>query len=164
MALASHELGSRQALEHAPTAAAGPLRAEERHQVGEAGGLEWREAQPGKACHRWERTPAGPLHPPHYNRRMSDDLHAVGFTIFVATLSTLTILLPGVGAGLWLARYRGPGRHVLETLLSLPLVLPPTAVGTLLLDAFARRSWLGSALARAGVEREPVDGRVVDDG
>ena len=51
-----------------------------------------------------------------------------------------------------LARYRGPGKSAIETLLSLPLVLPPTAVGIVLLELLARRSSLGSALAALGIE------------
>jgi molybdate transport system permease protein len=51
-----------------------------------------------------------------------------------------------------LARYQGPGKGAIETLLSLPLVLPPTAVGLLLLDALARRGLLGTALATLGIE------------
>lgn len=59
---------------------------------------------------------------------------------------------PGVAAALALARYRGPGKGALEILLSLPLVLPPTAVGLGLLEMFGRRTPLGGWLARHGVE------------
>ncbi len=55
-------------------------------------------------------------------------------------------------AALALARYRGPGKGALETLLSLPLVLPPTAVGLVLLEALGRRSPLGGWLASHGLE------------
>jgi molybdate transport system permease protein len=58
----------------------------------------------------------------------------------------------GVAVALGLARYQGPGKSALETVLSLPLVLPPTAVGLLLLEALARRSPLGSFLAAHGIE------------
>ena len=51
-----------------------------------------------------------------------------------------------------LARYRGPGRGALDTLLSLPLVLPPTAVGLVLLDVLGRQRPLGSWLAEHGIE------------
>jgi molybdate transport system permease protein len=70
----------------------------------------------------------------------------------VAALSTLVILPPGVAAAFALARYRGPGKGALETLLSLPLVLPPTAVGLLLLELLARRAPLGRFLAANGIE------------
>jgi molybdate transport system permease protein len=70
----------------------------------------------------------------------------------VATLSTLVILPPGVAAALALARFRGPGKGVLETLLALPLVLPPTAVGLLLLELLARRGPLGAWLHARNIE------------
>jgi molybdate transport system permease protein len=54
-------------------------------------------------------------------------------------------------AALALARYQGPGKGVLETLLALPLVLPPTAVGLLLLEALGRRTLLGAWLASHGI-------------
>lgn len=57
-----------------------------------------------------------------------------------------------MGLALLLARYRGPGKGVIETVLSLPLVLPPTAVGLLLLELLSRRAFLGSWLAAHGIE------------
>jgi molybdate transport system permease protein len=55
-------------------------------------------------------------------------------TIAAASASTILIAVPGIAAGFALARYRGRWSAVLETVLSLPLVLPPTAVGLLLLQ------------------------------
>ncbi len=81
-----------------------------------------------------------------------EETRVVLFTLGVAALATLVILPPGVAAGLLLARYRGPGKGLVETLLSLPLVLPPTAVGILLLSVLARRGPLGSWLAARGIE------------
>ena len=73
------------------------------------------------------------------------------FTLRVAALGTAIILPLGVAAAALLARRRGAGRTVLDTLFSLPLVLPPTAVGVVLLDAFSRGSPLGRWLAAAGI-------------
>ena len=70
----------------------------------------------------------------------------------MAALSTLLILPVGIAAALGLARYRGPGKGAIETLLSLPLILPPTAVGILLLELLGRRAPLGAWLAARGVE------------
>lgn len=44
-----------------------------------------------------------------------------------------------------MASVRYPGKSVVETLLLLPLVLPPTVVGFLLLVLLGRRSWIGQA-------------------
>jgi molybdate transport system permease protein len=82
----------------------------------------------------------------------AEDLRVVAFSLQVAALSTLLILPPGIAVALLLARYRGPGRGALETLLSLPLVLPPTAVGILLLEMLAGRTALGRWLAAHGIE------------
>jgi molybdate transport system permease protein len=70
----------------------------------------------------------------------------------VAALSTILILPFGIAAALGLARYRGPGKGALETILSLPLILPPTAVGLLLLELLSRRAPLGGWLAARGIE------------
>ncbi|HYX21923.1 MAG TPA: molybdate ABC transporter permease subunit [Thermoanaerobaculia bacterium] len=80
------------------------------------------------------------------------DLSIFLLTLRVAALATLVILPLGVAAAWFLARRGGPWRTVLETLLSLPLVLPPTAVGLLLLELLRRNGALGRLLDRAGVE------------
>ena len=80
------------------------------------------------------------------------DLAVVAFTLRIAALGTVLIIGPGIVVALALARYRGPGKSILETLLSLPLVLPPTAVGMLLLSVLARRGLLGRWLDAAGIQ------------
>jgi molybdate transport system permease protein len=82
----------------------------------------------------------------------TEDLQVVAFTLQMAAAATAAILVPGVVAAIFLARYRGPGRGALETILSLPLVLPPTAVGLALLELLGRNRPLGSWLAAHGVE------------
>lgn len=82
----------------------------------------------------------------------AEELGVVVFTVKVAAFGTLLILPPGIALALALARYRGPGKGALETLLSLPLVLPPTAVGILLLELLARRAPFGAWLAARGIE------------
>jgi molybdate transport system permease protein len=83
---------------------------------------------------------------------MSDTLRVVLFTVEMAALGTLLLLPPGILAAYFLARYRGPGRDLIETLLALPLVLPPTAVGIVLLELLARHGFLGKALLGLGIE------------
>ena len=82
----------------------------------------------------------------------SDELAVVFFTLRMAALGTLLNLPLGIALAAALARYRGPGKTALETLLALPLVLPPTAVGIVLLELLAQRSWLGRWLAALGIE------------
>jgi molybdate transport system permease protein len=58
----------------------------------------------------------------------------VWFTAWVSALSTIVILPFGLGAAWLLARYDWPGKSVVETVISLPLVMPPVATGLLLLE------------------------------
>ena len=81
-----------------------------------------------------------------------EGLRIVAFTLQMAATATAAILVPGIAAGFLLARYRGPGKGALETALSLPLVLPPTAVGLALLQLLGRDRPLGGWLAAHGVE------------
>ena len=64
-------------------------------------------------------------------------------TLQVATVATLIVLVPGIMAGYILARRDFRGKSVASTIVSLPLVLPPTAVGYLLLRALAADGPLG---------------------
>ena len=70
----------------------------------------------------------------------------VGFTVWVAALSTLTILPFGLALAWALARKDWPGKSVVETLVTLPLVMPPVATGLILLQAFGRRGAIGGFL------------------
>ncbi len=82
----------------------------------------------------------------------SEDFSILLLTLRVALVSTLVILPLGVAAAWALSRGRGAGNQVAETLLALPLVLPPTAVGLLLLELLRRSGPVGKLLDRAGVE------------
>jgi len=64
-------------------------------------------------------------------------------TIVWAALASVLVALPGVAVALLLARREFVGKKILSTLTTLPLVLPPTAVGYLLLRLFAHDGWLG---------------------
>jgi len=83
---------------------------------------------------------------------MPDILSIASRTVALAALATLVMLPPGVALAWLLARRRFPGRAVLETLVSLPLVLPPVATGYLLLRLLGPRGPIGGWLARVGIE------------
>ena len=70
-------------------------------------------------------------------------LVALRLSLMVAFLSTLVTLPLGAALGLLMARREFPGKSVVETLVALPLVLPPTAIGYLLLRLLSRDGWLG---------------------
>ena len=70
---------------------------------------------------------------------------ALGISLKVAAAATLLVLPPGIALGWLFARRSFPGKSVLETIAYLPLVLPPTALGYLLLSLLAVRGPLGAA-------------------
>ena len=70
------------------------------------------------------------------------------FTMGVAVLSTVIILPFGVGLGWLLARRNWRGKSVVETIVALPLVMPPVATGLLLLKLLGRRGLIGGWLDR----------------
>jgi len=82
---------------------------------------------------------------------MPDVLSIASFTVRMAVLATLVMLPPGVAVAWLLARRRFPGRAVLETLVSLPLVLPPVATGYILMRLLGRRGPIGVWLERFGI-------------
>jgi molybdate transport system permease protein len=73
-------------------------------------------------------------------------------TVSMAVLATLVMLPPGIALAWVLARRRFPGRALLETLVSLPLVMPPVATGLMLVWLFGRRGPVGGLLARLGTD------------
>jgi len=74
------------------------------------------------------------------------------FTIFAALTATAVMLVPGIALAWLLARRRFPGKAIVETLVSLPLVIPPVATGLLLLWLLGRRGPIGRLLEAAGIE------------
>ncbi len=73
----------------------------------------------------------------------STALEAVWSTLAWAALATGGVMVPGTLVAYLLARHDFRGKQVVSTLFSLPLVLPPTAVGYLLLRLFATDGPLG---------------------
>jgi len=80
-----------------------------------------------------------------------DDLGAIALSLRVAATAVAAELPLAVLAAYALSRSRLAGRVVLETVVTLPLVLPPVATGYLLLVLFGRAGPIGSLLAHAGV-------------
>ncbi|OAI44929.1 molybdate ABC transporter permease [Planctomycetaceae bacterium SCGC AG-212-F19] len=71
---------------------------------------------------------------------------AVRLSVQVALTATLLSLPFGILLGYLLARRQFRGKSVVETALSLPLVLPPVVTGYLLLVVFGRRGPIGQYL------------------
>src|SRR5690606_25719711 len=71
---------------------------------------------------------------------------ALALSLKVAGFATVISLVLGTATGFLLARVRFPGRDLLDTLLTLPMVLPPTVLGYYLLVLLGRRSAFGAWL------------------
>jgi molybdate transport system permease protein len=71
---------------------------------------------------------------------------ALLLSLRVAILATAANALIGVPLAWALARRRFPGRALVDLLVTMPLILPPTVTGYYLIVLFGRRGWLGGAL------------------
>ena len=74
------------------------------------------------------------------------------FTLLTAVTATALMVPPGLLLAWLLARRRFRGRVLVETFVSLPLVMPPVATGLILLLLFSPRGPIGSVLARLGID------------
>ncbi len=79
-----------------------------------------------------------------------NDLTALLITLKLAAISTTLLLLLGTPLAWWLARSHWRFKVVLEALVALPLVLPPTVLGFYLLVAMGREGPIGQLLESLG--------------
>jgi len=71
----------------------------------------------------------------------------IRLTLALASLTTLVLLILGTPIAWWLARSKSPWKEIVATLVALPLVLPPTALGFYLLIALGPNGpggWIAS--------------------
>lgn len=73
------------------------------------------------------------------------DLAALALTARLAALTTLALLALGLPLAWWLVETRWRGKVLVEAVVALPLVLPPTVLGFYLLTALGPRAPLGQA-------------------
>jgi len=82
----------------------------------------------------------------------SDAVHAYQVTAEVAGLAVLINTVFGVGVAILLARYRFPGRSLLNVLIDVPITISPIVVGLALVLVFGwTTGWFGPALQSAGI-------------
>ena len=72
-----------------------------------------------------------------------EEWQIIGFTIRVAALATLVVLVPGIALAWLLARRDWPGKSLVETAVMLPMVMPPVATGLILLQLLGRNGPVG---------------------
>ncbi len=82
------------------------------------------------------------------------DWQAVGLSLRLATTTTAVLLVVGMPIAYWLARSQRPWRPLVEAVVALPLILPPTVLGFYLLVAMGPNGPLGAIWAGA------TDGRL----
>ena len=76
---------------------------------------------------------------------------AIGLTFMASALATGLTLLTGLPLAYLLARFRFKGKRLVESIIDLPLIIPPTAAGIALLLVFGRQGLLGPALSGLGL-------------
>lgn len=79
-------------------------------------------------------------------------VQAIALSLTTTSVTLLLTLLAGTPAAYLLAREQFRGRAALDTLILLPMVLPPSVAGIALLLAFGRRGLLGQYLSVVGIE------------
>jgi molybdate transport system permease protein len=71
------------------------------------------------------------------------DWFPVLLSLRVAGIATILAVLIGIPAAWFLSRNTFPGKHLLEAVILLPIILPPTVLGYYLLLAIGRQSMFG---------------------
>lgn len=79
-----------------------------------------------------------------------DDFTALWLTLRLASITTLILLLIGTPLAWWLARTTSAARPVVDTIVTLPLILPPTVLGFYLLIALGPRGPVGKFMLAIG--------------
>ena len=79
---------------------------------------------------------------------MNDLWRPLLLSLVIATMATLLVAAAGIPLAYFMARRRFVGRSVVEALITVPLVLPPTVVGYLLIVTLGARGWVGTWLHR----------------
>jgi molybdate transport system permease protein len=98
-------------------------------------GLIWRVVREGA----WQRAPE------------SEVISAISLSLITTAIALLVILIIGTPLAWTLARWQFRGRRLLNTVIELPIVLPPAVAGLALLVTFGQRGLFGPALDAVGI-------------
>lgn len=79
---------------------------------------------------------------------MSGLWQPLSLSLRIALVATALVSLIAIPLAFTMARHRFPGKSILEALITLPLVLPPTVVGYILIVTLGAHGWIGSFLHR----------------
>ncbi len=75
------------------------------------------------------------------------DWEALLLSVKLSSLTVLFLLPVGIATGRWLAYRQFYGKSLVQALLAIPLVLPPTVLGYYLLMSLGGASWFGNVMA-----------------
>lgn len=78
------------------------------------------------------------------------DLNPLWISLKTALVATAITFILGIAIARWMARQEFRGKSLLDGVFILPLVLPPTVVGFILLWLLGRNGWLGSLFFEIG--------------
>lgn len=78
------------------------------------------------------------------------DLNPLWISLKTALVATAITFILGIIVARWMARCEFKGKSLLDGIFILPLVLPPTVVGFILLWILGRNGWLGSFFFEIG--------------
>ena len=81
----------------------------------------------------------------------AEEWTAVRLSLLVAVTAMAASLPPGIAIAWLLARGRFWGKSLVDTLVHLPLIMPPVVTGYLLLILFGKRGPIGEFLAQFGI-------------
>jgi len=82
----------------------------------------------------------------------SEVIKSIWISILAATITTLIAFVFGVPFAYFLARNDFKGKQIIESIIDIPIVIPHTVVGIILLTVFSRQCWLGRIMENAGLE------------
>lgn len=77
---------------------------------------------------------------------------ALALSLVTTVLTLALCVIIGTPVAYLLARHRFPGHRLVDTVIDLPMVLPPAVAGLALLMLFGRRGLLGPALETTGID------------
>jgi len=78
-------------------------------------------------------------------------ISAIQLSLYTSATATLIAFMLAVPTAYFMATRKFPGKTIIDTIMDLPVVLPPAVAGVALLYAFAPRGILGPLLTRIGI-------------
>jgi molybdate transport system permease protein len=103
------------------------------------------------------------VNPSQVNAQLQNSqiIDAIKLSLFTSAVATLIAFVLAVPTAYFLATRKFPGKSILDTVIDLPLVLPPAVAGVALLYTFAPKGLLGPILSHFGIILPGYTGAVI---